>query len=347
MIDPSSTGRQTRRDVLTTGGAAALCLAGGPGLCQAAASSEPLFRISLAQWSLHRMLRGDDWAHRRAQFTSWQGFLTALRDDDRSLLRGPLNALEFAPFARRQFGIDAVEYVNQFFFGKASDQAYLREMKRRADGEGVRSLLIMCDLEGDLGDPDTAARTRAAQNHFKWVEAAAYLGCHAIRVNATSRGSWSEQARLAADGLRQLAEFGHGYDMDIVVENHGGLTSNPEWLTEVMTLADHGRLGTLPDFGNFKISETETYHPIQGVRQLMPFARAVSAKSYDFSPADGTETTLDYFALMKAVLDAGYRGYVGIEYEGDRLSEVDGVRATKALLENIRTKLASRYPPAP
>jgi sugar phosphate isomerase/epimerase len=211
-------------------------------------------------------------------------------------------------------------------------------MKLRADGEGVRSLLIMCDNEGSLGDPDEEARATAVENHRKWLEAAKFLGCHSIRVNAASEGSWDEQMKLAADGLRRLAELGDQHELDVIVENHGGLSSNGEWLTGVMELVDHPRSGTLPDFGNFRISEAEKYDNYQGVSELMPYAKAVSAKSYDFDE-NGSETDLGYRRLLRIVLDAGYRGYVGIEYEGNRLSEPEGIRATRDLLLQVRDEL--------
>ena len=250
--------------------------------------------------------------------------------------------LDFPAVARREYGLDGVEYVNTFFKDEARNAPYVTELKDRCEGEGVRSLLIMCDDEGRLGDPDPAARTMAIENHHQWVEAAAFLGCHSIRVNAASEGSRDEQMRLAADGLHRLAEYGDTYGIDVIVENHGGFSSDGSWLAATIVMGDHPRLGTLPDFGNFNVSETERYDEYRGVEDLMPFARAVSAKSHDFGP-DGGETGLDYERLMRIVLDAGYRGYVGIEYEGERLSEPDGIRATLALLERVKHQLRGDY----
>lgn len=294
-------------------------LVGGLGLVKLAgiplfaASKEPLFRISLAEWSLHR-----------------------------ALFSGKFDHLDFAGAARKDYGIEAVEYVNQFFFEKANDKAYLREMKKRAEGEGVRSLLIMCDREGQLGDPDDKKRTQTVENHHKWVEAAKFLGCHSIRVNARSAGSYDEQMKLAADGLRRLVEFGDQHEINVIVENHGGLSSNGQWLTGVMKMVNHPRCGTLPDFGNFRVSREEEYDRYQGVKELMPYAKGVSAKSHDFDE-NGNETRTDYLRMMKIVVEAGYRGYVGIEYEGRKLSEPDGIRATKVLLERVREQLAAAY----
>lgn len=269
-----------------------------------------LFQISLAEWSLHRTL----WA-------------------------GQMSNLDFPVVARTDYGLDGVEYVNSFFKDKAQDRQYLADLKQRADDHGVRSLLIMCDGEGALGDLDSAARTQAVENHRRWVDAAQFLGCHSIRVNAQSTGSREEQRDLAADGLRRLTEFAATRDINVIVENHGGLSSDGGWLASVMRTVNHPRCGTLPDFGNFRIGEDQWYDRYQGVAELMPFAKAVSAKSHDFDD-QGNETETDYVRMMRIVLHAGYRGYVGIEYEGDRLSEPDGIRATLALLERTREQLS-------
>ena len=274
---------------------------------------EPLFNISLAEWSLHN-----------------------------TLFAGRLKNLDFPGVTRTEYGIGAVEYVNQFFKDKAEDTAYLRDLKTRCEDHDVRSLLIMCDGEGALGDPDPAKRTTAVENHYRWVTAAKFLGCHSIRVNAQSSGPPQEQQRLAADGLRRLSEFGAQHEINVIVENHGGWSSNGQWLAGVMKAVDHPRCGTLPDFGNFRVSDTETYDRYKGVEELMPYAKAVSAKSNAFD-AQGNETNTDYTRMMRIVLDAGYRGWVGIEYEGDGLSEPEGIRATKTLLERVREQLTPQY----
>jgi L-ribulose-5-phosphate 3-epimerase len=270
---------------------------------------EPPFRISLAQWSWHKRLFG------RAE--------------------PKLDNLDFAKEAHA-LGINAVEYVNIFFMDKGNDTKYLAEMKKRAGDLGVKSVLIMCDDEGALGDPDTNLRNQAVDNHHKWVRAAEYLGCHSIRVNAYSNGTADEQQKLAADGLRRLSEYAAGHNINVIVENHGGLSSDGRWLTGVIKDVDLPNCGTLPDFGNFP-PETDIY---AAVEMLMPYAKSVSAKSYDFDEK-GDETKIDYYRMMKIVLDAGYKGYVGIEYEGERLSETDGIIATKKLLGKIRDKYAN------
>lgn len=279
--------------------------------------AEPLFGISLAEWSLHRALKA-----------------------------GEMTNLDFPRVAREDFDIDAVEYVNSFFREQVRDREYLADLKSRCDGLGVESLLIMCDGLGQLGNPHAGRRNEAVDNHKPWVHAARFLGCHSIRVNAASSGEFEEQQKLAADGLRKLVEFAAQGEINVIVENHGGLSSNGAWLAGVMKLVDHPRVGTLPDFGNFcldwsKREEPEAwYDRYQGVEEMMPFAKAVSAKSHDFDE-DGNETNTDYRRMLKIVLDAGYRGRVGIEYEGDELSEPEGIQATKALLELVREELSA------
>ncbi|HJM95498.1 MAG TPA: sugar phosphate isomerase/epimerase family protein [Candidatus Marinimicrobia bacterium] len=272
-------------------------------------SNPKLFKISLAEWSLHRTLQS-----------------------------GKIDHLDFCKVAKNDFGLDAVEYVNSFFFDKAQNQSYLKEMKQRADDLGIESLLIMCDNEGSLGDPDPVARTKAVENHYKWIDAGKYLGCHSIRVNAQSEGKYDEQMKLAADGLSRLIEYGADNDINVIVENHGGLSSNGQWLATVMEKVDHPHGGTLPDFGNFRIQGEEWYDRYKGVEQLMHYAKAVSAKSHDFD-SQGNEINTDYYKMMNIVLDAGYNGYVGIEYEGSKLDEMAGIQATKDLLEKVRDSL--------
>lgn len=284
-------------------------------------AAAPLFKISLAEWSHNKAIFG-----------------------------GQMNHLDFPKVARQDYGLDGIELVNQFFMDKAKDTAYLQDFKSRAEGEGVKILLIMCDGEGRLGDPDDAKRTQAVENHYKWADAAKFFGCHSIRVNAASEGSYEEQQKLAADGLARLTEYGAQNGLNVIVENHGGISSNGEWLAGVMKMVNHPRCGTLPDFGNFCVRFegaswqtpcAEMYDRYKGVQELMPFAKAVSAKSHEFDE-NGNEVHTDYMRMMAIVMNAGYHGYVGIEYEGDKLSEADGIRATKKLLE----KFMQEYKPA-
>ena len=300
-----------RREFLATSAAVAAGLGTMPSAVSAPAP-EPLFKISLAQWSLHRAFFGQKGVEKR-------------------------DPLKFAEIAKNEFGIEAVEYVNQFYASKKKDDAYLKDLKKAADDAGVRSILIMCDGEGALGDADEKKRQKAVENHYRWVEWAKFLGCHSIRVNAQTGGNASreEKAKTAADGLRKLSEFSSKMGINTIVENHGGLSSDGQWLASVMKMVDSKFCGTLPDFGNFG-----SYDRYKGVDELMPYAKGVSAKSHDFDEK-GEETHTDYHKMMALVVKKhSYHGFVGVEYEGGKISEPDGIRATKKLLERVREELA-------
>jgi len=262
------------------------------------------FEISLAEWSFHRSLRANE-----------------------------MTNLEF-PVIAKELGISGVEYVNTFFMDKANDIKYLTELKNICKNEGVTSVLIMCDREGIVGHPDKQERLQTVENHKKWIDAAEFLGCHSIRINARSKGSFEEQQKLVADGAYHLCEYGDNAGINILIENHGGYSSNGEWLAGVMQMVNHERMGTLPDFGNFILNKEtgEEYNRYKGLKELMPYAKAVSAKSKNFNE-EGHETSSDYFRMMKIVKDSGYEGWIGIEYEGQEISERDGIIATKKLLE--------------
>ncbi len=274
------------------------------------------FKISLAEWSLNKALFG-----------------------------GQLTNLDFPAKAKNDFGVSAVEYVNQFFMDKAKDQAYLAELKKRCDDNGVTSVLIMCDGEGNLGELDQKKRNEAVENHKKWVEAAKFLGCHSIRVNAYGEGSAEEVAAAATEGLRMLSEFAKPVGINVIVENHGSYSSNGQWLASVISKTGMDNCGTLPDFGNFCIKRgegyacTEEYDRYQGVKEMMPYAKGVSAKTNNFDETGNCVET-DYTKMLQVVKDAGYTGYIGIEYEGSKLSEEEGIRATKTLLERVGAQIS-------
>lgn len=282
------------------------------------------FDISLAQWSLHQSL--------------------GIRGDKK------MDTLDFAAKTRNDFGLDGIEYVNQFFKDKAKDMDYLKQLNQRAKDNGVKQLLIMIDREGGLAEIDDKTRTEAVENHYKWVDAAKFLGCHSIRVNAFSQSPDPEEAAKAAvDGLGRLSEYAKQADINVIVENHGGFSSNGAWLSEVMAQINMDNCGTLPDFGNFCIRRdggqpwegecVEEYDRYKGVSELMPFAKAVSAKTHDFN-AEGEEIHTDYMKVMKIVKDAGYTGYVGVEYEGSSMTEDEGIKATIALLKKVGKALS-------
>lgn len=277
-------------------------------MTQAASNQGRLFEISLAEWSLHRALEG-----------------------------GRLDHMEFPSVARQGCGIDAIELVNTFFKDKACERKYLAEFKQRADDLGVKILLIMCDHEGELGDASESRRSQAVENHRQWLEAARFFGCHSIRVNAHSIGSETEQRERVADGLQRLCQYAADLQLNVLVENHGGFSSDGRWIASLIKDVNLPNCGTLPDFGNFKLADGTEYDRYQGVTEMMPFAKAVSAKAHYFDVA-GNEARIDYRRMLRIVLDAGYHGHVGIEYSGERLSEIEGIRATRCLLEQVRTE---------
>ncbi len=281
---------------------------------------EELFKISLAEWSLNTLLFNDE-----------------------------MTNLDF-PVLTKQHGIDAVEYVNQFFMDKAEDMAYLTELKNICDSEGVTSVLIMCDGEGQLGSSVEAERNQAVDNHKKWVEAAQFLGCHSIRVNGYSDISWSEDPadaneaqRLVADGMRKLCEFSDAYDINIIIENHGGFSSNGDWLVGLMETINHPRAGTLPDFGNFQIHRDEnrivSFDSYEGTDKLMPYATGVSLKTTVWDH-NGNNSPIDYERMMNIVLSHGFHGYVGIEH-GERGRVWDSIVEIRDTLTELRTSLAA------
>lgn len=258
------------------------------------------FSISLAQWSLNKSLFG-----------------------------GKLDNLDFPEYTKKNFDIHAVEYVNQFF--KSAEPSYVKELLKRTEDLGVKNVLIMIDREGNLGEVDEVKRSTAVENHFKWVEAAQLLGCHSIRVNAGGSGSEEEVAYSATRSLRELSQFAADYGIKVIVENHGGYSSRASWLSAVIRNTGMVNCGTLPDFGNFRVSKDENYDIYLGMKELMPLAKGVSAKSNDFDE-EGNETTKDFYRILKIVKDAGFRGYIGIEYEGRNFGENEGILATKNLL---------------
>jgi len=298
-----------RRDFLRHAGAAALAATALPDLF-ASPSKKLWFEISLAEWSLHK-----------------------------ELFAKKMTNMDFPELARKEFGIGIVEYVNQFFKDKAEDKTYLNELLKRCKDNDIKNNLIMIDGEGGLGELDAAVRNKAVENHYKWVEAAKYLGCKTIRVNAFGKGSNEDVAKAAVEGLGKLGEFASKTGINVIVENHGGASSNGQWLSGVMKQVNLKNVGTLPDFGNFCITRKaggceESYDRYQGTKELMPFAKGVSAKTYDFDEKGNCIET-DYSKILKIVKDSGFKGIAGIEYEGSKLSEYDGIKATKALLERV------------
>ena len=275
---------------------------------------EPFFKLSLAQWSLNKAVR-------------FEG----------------ADPLDFAQKAN-ELGFEGIEYVSQLYTAKIDSlgmPAVLDSLKKKSAQYQVENVLIMVDGEGDLASPDEAQQDEAVEKHKKWVDAANFLGCHSIRVNLFGTNDPETWKKTAAQGLSKLSDYAATKNVNVIVENHGGLSSNGAMLASVMKAVNKSNCGTLPDFGNFCLKREggevwgspciEEYDKYQGVSELMPHAKAVSAKSYDFNEA-GDETEIDYVRMMQIVKDAGYEGFVGVEYEGEKLGEEAGIKATKALL---------------
>lgn len=331
----------SRSAILSAGAAFSACTgdsdSGDPSITT---QKGPSYKISLAQWSLHRALKS-----------------------------GELDNLDWPAYTKENFNIHALEWVNQFFFEEhptlgyqPKGGEYINQMKQRCEDQGMKSLLIMCDRVGNLGNPDNVKRTAAIEGHYAWLEAAKTLGCHSIRVNAGSDPQLSpeKQADLCADGLRRLSEHASAMDLNVIVENHGGLSSNGAWLSQVLRSVNLENCGALPDYGNFyvvknrgnkeryeaqkalyegdpSLKEDEAglaYDRYQGMRDLMPFAKGVSAKAHDFDES-GNEIHTDFQKMMEIIVSSGYEGYLGVEYEGKNLGEVEGILKTKALLEKV------------
>ncbi|MFN8353736.1 MAG: sugar phosphate isomerase/epimerase family protein [Spirosomataceae bacterium] len=307
-----------RRDFLKELGGIATGLMLTPAVSEnllAMTPKKPFLEISLAEWSLHKALFGKK-----------------------------MTNLDFPAKAKNEFGISVVEYVNQFFKDKAKDTAYLNDLLQRCKDNGVKNHLIMIDGEGGMAETDDQKRLKAVENHYKWVEAAKYLGCKTIRVNAYGTGTAEDVKKAAIDGLGKLGEFAKPFGINIIVENHGGMSSNGQWLSDVMKQVGMKHVGTLPDFGNFCIKRTssgceEAYDRYQGTKELMPYAKGVSAKTYDFDD-NGNCIETDYQKILTIVKESGFKGYIGIEYEGSKLSEEEGIKKTKELIEKTLAGLS-------
>lgn len=306
---------QNRRTFMKSAALAAAAISAGPAVHAKSNKILPgipvegeeglFFDISIAEWSFWTILRG---TNKR------------------------LDNLDFPAYCKDNFGITIVEYVDQFF--PSADKDYVKDLMQRTQDIGVKNNLIMIDTAGSLGLLDEEKRKEAVEKHYQWVEAAEILGCQAIRVNARGNGTDLDVAYATTKSLITLCRFAADYGINVIVENHGGYSSRAPWLTSVIRNTGMINCGILPDFGNFVIERREggeRYDLYQGVREFMPLAKGVSAKSHDFDE-EGNETTKDYYKLLKIVKDSGFRGIIGIEYEGRNLSPDEGVKATKELL---------------
>jgi len=273
-------------------------------------------KISLAQWSLHRAIK----------------------------INQTLSPFDFSLKAR-EMGFNAVEYVSSLYWNVLKTKPIKKvtnTLLNNSKDHGIKNLLIMVDGEGDLASNSKNKRQKSVDNHKKWIEMAYDLGCHSIRVNLNGEKSKNKWIEYSSESLTQLCLISRKDKINIIVENHGGLSSNASYLTNVMKNVNLDNCGTLPDFGNFCIEKIDPenyfsqcineYDKYQGMTQLMPYAKAVSAKSYDFD-SNGEESTIDFKRIIDITKEFNYDGYYGVEFEGLNLGENDGVIKTKKLLE--------------
>ncbi len=288
--------------------------------------TKPFFKLSLAQWSLHKAIHS-----------------------------GEMDPKDFAAKAK-ELGFEGLEYVSQLYndeLKKNPDpqkamQQLLETLKSKSEEYTIQNLIIMVDGEGDLAVIDEKERDQAVENHKKWVDAAQFLGCHSIRVNLFGTNDPNQWLKVATDGLSKLSDYAATKNINVIVENHGYLSSNAKLLAEVMKNVNKPNCGTLPDFGNFCLERegekrwgakcVKEYDKYLGVEEMMPYAKAVSAKSYDFD-SEGNETKIDYKKMLEIVKESGYTGFIGVEYEGEQLGEIEGIAATRDLLIRIAKQL--------
>jgi sugar phosphate isomerase/epimerase len=299
-----------RRSFIKNSAIGASALAISPLFAQASLHKE--LKISLAQWSLHR-----------------------------SYWNGDLDPIDFASIAMEKYHIDAVEYVNGLYPEKGSDISFWKQMKTRSDDAGVKNLVMMVDDEGELGSASEKERLEAVENHYKWLHAANLLGCHSMRVNAFGDKDREIFKMAIMDAMTRLADYAAQLDMNVIIENHGLFSSDAGLIAEIIREVNRPNFGSFPDFGNWCLSAKwgttqgdceKVYDPYKGVAELLPYARAVSAKSYNFNEK-GEDRKIDYFKMMKIVKESDYNGYIGIEYEGMEKSEHEGILLTKELMK--------------
>ena len=283
---------------------------------------EKKYKHSLAQWSLH---------------TPFQN--------------GTLDPMNFPQIAK-DLGFEGVEYVTQLYpqvedaVGKPNYKEAILNLAgkwlEKSKAAGVDNVLIMVDHAGELADPDPEKLKIAVENHKIWMDAAKLIGAHSVRANLFGELDPEKWHTLSVASLKELGAYGKEIGVNIVIENHGGWSSDADKLVAVMQEVNMDSVGVLPDFGNFCVERRDgdrwaspcinTYDMYDGVTKLMPFAKGVSAKSYNFDE-QGNETKIDYQKMLQIVADAGYKGYIGTEYEGPLEDPKEGVTLTKTLVQ--------------
>lgn len=299
-----------RRTFIRNSVIGATALVSTPLLAQCTHEKE--LKISLAQWSLHRSFRD-----------------------------GSLDPVNFASIAMEKYGINAIEFVNGLYPDRARDEAFWNKMRTRSADAGVQNLILMVDDEGELGAASENERLKSVENHYKWVNVAKLLGCPTMRVNAFGDSDREIYRMAIMDGMARLADYAADLDINIVIENHGLFSSDAALIAGIIKEVNRPNFGSFPDFGNWCLSAKwgttqgdcdKVYDRYKGVSELLPYAKAVSAKSYNFNEL-GEDTKIDYYRLMKIVKESDYQGHIGIEYEGMEKSEHEGILITKELMK--------------
>jgi L-ribulose-5-phosphate 3-epimerase len=281
----------TRRDFLTRSAALVSALS--------------LFENSRRGW----VFAGMDTASERISLAQW-----ALNQEIRA---GELTNLDFPRIAREEFGIGAIEFVNTLF--AVPTYGYLRKLKQNAVDHGVKMLVMMVDDEGDPVAPSRKERDQFVINHRKWVDIAQFLGCHSVRTNCIGRStsSKSEALKWAAESYTRLLEYALSAKVSVVIENHGGLSDDPDWMVDLIKEVGNPHFGSYIDW---RWRDPAVWDNYAYTKKLLPYAKGISYKK---------QPTVEHLGkLVQLSRDSGYQGYYGIEEKG-----FDNIKLSKTLLE--------------
>lgn len=267
---------------------------------------------------------------------------------NRDLFSGEMSTIDFV-YAAGEMGFEGVEYVNQFFIDKAEDFEFLDSLNAAAEEAGVKNLMIQLDHTGNLCASDETERNKAVETAKKWVDAAKYLNAPAVRVNAHGDGSADEMKTQCMDGIGRLAEYANTQGIQVLIENHGGVSSRGDWLADLVSSLSDKEVGSLADFHNWCYETVDgglwgecrnEYDYYKGFAELIGSAKGVSVKAMHFD-STGNEPNLNFHKFFKIMKEGGYDGYLGVEYEGNDLPSREGILKTKALAAKTWEKVWS------
>lgn len=290
----------------------------------------------LSQWSFHRSLLGNS----RDNYEQYLKELHSNNPDQ--VLRGNMDHYSFLE-AACSLNIKTIDLVNILFFSKVSDHSWLESYKRKADSLGLSFGCLMCDELGSLGSSSRTERRESLEKHLLWLQAASKLGCTMLRINAYGDGTYLQQLKQCSQTISSLADCANDYGINVVIENHGFASNNGAWLAMLIEHIGKDNVGVYLDFDNFFMggwhhNPKRYYDRRQGIIDLAPYTFGVSAKSYDFNSL-GDETTIDFKECIELLSEAKFDGVISAEYEGDTLSEFDGVEKTIRLIQKFSTAI--------